>query len=219
MRPLILLAVVLMVIGATWGLVLAPTEAFQSTPQRIMYVHVPSVLAAYVALLVTGAGSALFLWRREARWDRLAQGSAELGVLFLTMTLLSGAIWGRSVWGTWWAWDARLSTTLILWFIYVGYLIVRAWAPGHRGARAAAVIGILGVLDIPIIHWSVDFLRTLHPQATVLRPQGGGLPRSMLMPLAVNNAAFIALYAAMLMLRVRQEYALGALVERLEREG
>jgi heme exporter protein C len=219
MRPLILLAVVLMVIGATWGLVLAPTEAFQSTPQRIMNVHVQSVLAAYVALLVTGAGSALFLWRREARWDRLAQGSAELGVLFLTMTLLSGAIWGRSVWGTWWAWDARLSTTLILWFIYVGYLIVRAWAPGHRGARAAAVIGILGVLDIPIIHWSVDFLRTLHPQATVLRPQGGGLPRSMLMPLAVNNAAFIALYAAMLMLRVRQEYALGALVERLEREG
>jgi heme exporter protein C len=81
------------------------------------------------------------------------------------------------------------------------------------------VIGILGVLDIPIIHWSVDFLRTLHPQATVLRPQGGGLPRSMLMPLTVNNAAFIALYAAMLMLRVRQEYALGALVERLEREG
>ncbi len=218
MRPLILAGVLFMVIGATWGLVLAPAEAFQGTPQRIMYVHVPSVLAAYLALLVTAAGSALFLWRRDARWDRLAQGSAELGVLFLSMTLLTGSIWGRPVWGTWWAWDARLSTTLVLWFIYVGYLIVRAWAPGGRGARAAAVIGILGILDIPIIHWSVEFLRTLHPQATVLRPQGLGLPRSMLIPLVFNNVAFVTLYAALLVLRVRQERALGALVERLERE-
>jgi heme exporter protein C len=218
MRPLILIGILLMVVGVTWGLVLAPPEAFQGTPQRIMYVHVPSVLAAYLALIVTAVCSALFLWRRDARWDRVAQASAELGVLFLSMTLLSGAIWGRPVWGTWWAWDARLSTTLILWFIYVGYLIVRAWAPGARGARAAAALGILGVLDIPIIHWSVDFLRTLHPQATVLRPQGEGLPRSMLIPLAVNNLAFIALYAALLVLRVRQERTLGTLVERLERE-
>ena len=218
MRPLIFAGIVLMVVGVVWGLVVAPPEAFQGTPQRIMYVHVPSVIAAYAALIVTAASSALFLWRRDARWDRVAQGSAELGVLFLSMTLLSGAIWGRPVWGTWWAWDARLSTTLILWFIYVGYLIVRAWAPGARGARAAAVLGIIGVLDIPIIHWSVEFLRTLHPQATVLRPGGQGLPRSMLIPLAVNNLAFVALYASLLVLRVRQERALGALVERLERE-
>jgi heme exporter protein C len=218
MRPLILIGILLMVVGVVWGLVLAPPEAFQGTPQRIMYVHVPSVLAAYLALIVTAVCSALFLWRRDARWDRVAQASAELGVLFLSMTLLSGAIWGRPVWGTWWAWDARLSTTLILWFIYVGYLIVRAWAPGARGARAAAALGILGVLDIPIIHWSVDFLRTLHPQATVLRPQGEGLPPSMLIPLAVNNLAFVALYAALLVLRVRQERTLGTLVERLERE-
>lgn len=216
MRPLLLVAFVLMLVGLTWALVVAPTELFQGTPQRIMYVHVPSVVTAYVALLVVFGGSVLYLWRRDPRWDRLAHGSAELGVLFITMTLLSGALWGKPVWGTWWTWDARLTTTLILWLIYVGYLVVRSWAPGARGARAAAVIGIVGVLDIPLIHWSAILLRTLHPQPTVFRPEGPALPASMLAPLVVNVLAFLTLYAALLALRVRQERLLGTLVDALE---
>lgn len=216
MRLLLMLGTVLMLVGAAWALVGAPTEAVQGLPQRVMYIHVPSVITAYVALLTVFASSILFLWRREARWDRLAHGAAELAVLFISMTLLSGAIWGKPVWGTWWTWDARLTTTLILWFIYVGYLIVRAWAPGIRGARAAAVIGIIGVLDIPLIHWSAILLRTLHPQPTVFRPEGPALPASMLAPLAINNVAFLMVFVALLMLRVRQERALGTLIDALE---
>ncbi len=216
MRLLLILGTILMLVGVTWALVWAPTEALQGLPQRIMYVHVPSVITGYMALLVVFAGSVLYLWRREARWDRLAHSAAELAVLFISMTLLSGSIWGKPVWGTWWTWDARLTTTLILWFIYVGYLIVRAWAPGARGARAAAVIGIIGVLDIPLIHWSAILLRTLHPQPTVFRPEGPALPASMIAPLAINNLAFLVTFAALLTLRVRQERTLGTLVDALE---
>ncbi|MGQ0550385.1 MAG: cytochrome c biogenesis protein CcsA [Armatimonadota bacterium] len=219
MRLLLVFGVTLMLAGITWALVVAPTEAVQGIPQRIMYVHVPSVIVAYAALLLVAAASALYLWRRESRWDHLAHGAAELGVLFITVTLLSGSIWGRPVWGTWWTWDARLTTTLILWFIYVGYLIVRAWAPGERGARAAAVIGIIGVLDLPLIHWSAILLRTLHPQPTVFRLGGPALPPSMLGPLAFNILAFLVLFAALLVVRVRQEGTLGRLVDTLEGAG
>lgn len=219
MRLLLILGVFLMLVGIVWALVVAPTEAIQGLPQRIMYVHVPAVVTAYAALLVVFAASVLFLWRREPRWDRLAHASAELGVLFITMTLLVGSIWGRPVWGIWWTWDARLTTTLILWFIYVGYLIVRAWAPGARGARAAAVIGIVGVLDLPLIHWSAILLRGLHPQPTVFRPEGPALPVSMLVPLVVNVLAFLVIFGALLILRVRQERTLDRLVDALEGGG
>ena len=213
---MLITATLLMLVGAAWALLAAPDEVFQGFPQRIMYVHVPSVMTAYAALAVVFVGSVLFLWRRDARMDRLAHSAAELAVLFITMTLLSGAIWGKPVWGTWWTWDARLTTTLILWFIYVGYLIVRAWAPDSRGARAAAVIGIVGVLDIPLIHWSAILLRTLHPQPTVFRPEGPALPASMLAPLVVNIVAFLVMFVALLTVRVRQERTLSALVQALE---
>jgi heme exporter protein C len=216
MRPLLIAATVLMLIGMTWALLGAPTEVFQGFPQRIMYIHVPSVITAYVALGVVFVASVLFLWKREQRWDRLAHAAAELAVLFVSMTLITGAIWGKPVWGTWWTWDARLTTTLILWFIYVGYLVVRAWAPGARGAQAAAVIGIVGVLDIPLIHWSAILLRTLHPQPTVFRPEGPALPSSMLAPLAINNLAFLLLFVGLLLVRVRQERTLNRLIETLE---
>ena len=213
---MLITATLLTLVGAAWALLAAPDEVFQGFPQRIMYVHVPSVMTAYAALAVVFVGSVLFLWRRDDRMDRLAHSAAELAVLFITMTLLSGAIWGKPVWGTWWTWDARLTTTLILWFIYVGYLIVRAWAPGSRGARAAAVIGVVGVLDIPLIHWSAILLRTLHPQPTVFRPEGPALPASMLLPLVVNIVAFLVMFVALLTVRVRQERTLNALVQALE---
>jgi heme exporter protein C len=216
MRALLIAATLLMLVGISWALLGAPTEVFQGLPQRIMYIHVPGVITAYAALAVVFVGSVLFLWKRDPRWDRLAHAAAELAVVFISMTLLSGAIWGKPVWGTWWTWDARLTTTLILWFICVGYLVVRAWAPGTRGARAAAVIGIVGVLDIPLIHWSAILLRTLHPQPTVFRPEGPALPPSMLAPLVINIVAFLLYFAALLVLRVRQERTLARLIETLE---
>ncbi len=216
MRLLLISAGILMLVGITWALVLAPDEAIQGVHQRIMYVHVPSVLMVYLALGLCFVGSAVFLWRGDRQWDRLAHAGGELGVLFITMTLATGAIWGRPVWGTWWTWDARLTTTLMLWFIYVGYLVVRAWAPGTRGARAAAVIAVVGVLDLPLIHWSAILLRTLHPQPTVFRPEGPALPASMLVPLALNVVAFLVTFVALLIMRVRQERALDRLVTTLE---
>ncbi len=218
MRVLLFLGGALLLVGVAWALLVAPIELFQGAPQRIMYVHVPSVITAYVALLVVFVGSVLYLSRRDPRWDRLARSAAELGVLFVSITLLSGAIWGRAVWGAWWTWDARLTTTLVLWFIYVGYLMVRAWAPGVRGASAAAVIGIVGVLDIPVIHWSARILRTLHPQPTVFRVEGPALPAGMLIPLLVNLAAFLVFFSALLLLRIGQERTLDALSEALEED-
>ncbi len=207
---LLVLAAIGVPVGIFLGLVVAPVEAFQGDPYRILYLHVPSVVAAYLAFAVTAIASVLYLVRRQARFDRLAASSAEIGEVFLTLVLLSGPIWGKPVWGTWWTWDARLTTALILWFIFAGYLMLRAWA-GPQGARASAVVAIIGFLDVPLIHWSAVLLRTLHPGPAVFRPEGPALPASMLVILMVNVAAFVITYLALLDVRLRQE----ALRERL----
>ncbi|MGH2398780.1 MAG: cytochrome c biogenesis protein CcsA [bacterium] len=201
---LLVLAVVLVPVGVFLALVVAPVEAFQGEPYRILYVHVPSVVTAYVAFTVTFVASVLYLLRRHSRFDRLAAVSAELGEVFLTLVLLTGPIWGKPVWGAWWTWDARLTTALILWFIFAGYLMLRAWS-GPEAGRAAAVVAIIGFLDIPLIHWSAVLLRTLHPQPTVFRPEGPALPASMLAILLFNMAAFVITYLALLRVRLRQE--------------
>lgn len=203
---LLVLAAVAVPVGLALALFVAPVEAFQGEPYRILYVHVPSVATAYLAFTVTFAASIAYLATRRGRFDRLAGVSAEIGEVFLTVVLLTGPIWGKPVWGVWWTWDARLTTALILWFIFAGYLMLRAWS-GPQGARAAAVVAIVGFLDIPLIHWSAVLLRTLHPQPTVFRPEGPALPSSMLVVLLFNIAAFVLAYLAFLSLRVRQETA------------
>ena len=202
MLPLVLSAIALPV-GIFLALVVAPVEAFQGEPYRILYVHVPSVVTAYVGFTVTFVASVLYLWRRARRYDRLAAASAEVGQVFLTLVLLTGPIWGRPVWGAWWTWDARLTTALILWFIFAGYLMLRAWA-GPQGAAASAVVAVIGFLDIPLIHWSAVLLRTLHPRPAVFRPDPA-MPGSMLAILLFNMAAFILTYLALLGVRLRQE--------------
>lgn len=208
------LSAVAVPIGVFLGLVVAPVEAFQGEPYRILYIHVPSVVASYVAFTVTFVASVLYLWKRERRFDRVASASAEVGMLFLTMVLVTGPIWGKPVWGTWWTWDARLTTALILWFIFATYLMVRAWA-GPQGARATAVIAVLGFLDIPLIHWSAVMLRTLHPRPAVFRTEGPALPASMLIILVFNMVAFLLTYLALLSLRMRQEQMRDRLQERM----
>jgi len=163
-----------LVVLALFGLWGAPPDAVQSDAQRLMYVHVPSAWIAYVAFGVTAIGSGLYLWPRTRSlvWDRLAGASAELGVLFTGLTLVLGSLWGRPVWGVWWAWDARLVTTAVLFFLYVGYLALRRIpaAPEIR-AKRCAIAALVAFVDVPIVHFSVNWWRTLHQQATVFNPE------------------------------------------------
>jgi len=184
----------------------APEEAEQGIVQKIFYGHVASAWASYLSFFVTFAASALYLWKRDRAWDLLALSAAEVGVVFCTAVLVSGPFWGKPIWGTWWTWDARLTTTLILWLIYVGYLLLRPFAgEGERGARFAAVVGIVGFLDIPLIHLSVRWWRTLHPKPIVMNAQGPQLPPEMLTTLLVTLVAFTLLAASFIAIRAEIE--------------
>src|SRR5207249_1571180 len=146
----------------------APTERVQGQVQRIFYLHLPLAWIAYLAFFIVFVSSVLYLWKRAARWDLLGQAAAEVGLIFTSLVLITGSLWARPVWGTWWSWDARLTTTLVLWFIYVGYLMLRSYVvEERRAARYAAVLGIVGFLDVPLIHQSVTWWRTLHPEPVV----------------------------------------------------
>ena len=174
----------------------APSDAAQGNVQRIMYVHVPAILTAYTAIGVVLIASIAYLWRRSPAWDRIAAAAAELAVGFIAVTLLTGSIWGKPTWGTWWTWDARLTSTALLFVIYLGYLLLRNVVDDReRAATYAAVVGIFGALDVPIIHFSVQWWRTLHQPATVLRPQAPTMDGAMLLTLAVNVAAFLCTFA------------------------
>jgi heme exporter protein C len=181
--------------------VLSPAERVQGEVFRIFYVHLPLALLAYAAFLVVFVASIAHLWRRSPTADRVARAAAEVGVVFTSLVLVTGSLWGRPVWGVWWTWDARLTTTLVLWFVYVGYLMVRsAIAEPERAARIAAVIGIVGFVDVPIVQLSVTWWRTLHPQPTLTTP--GALPPEMLSVLLVSLAAFGLLFARLVILRM-----------------
>ncbi len=196
----------------------APAERVQADVYRILFVHVPSAWLAFFAFGVVALGSVMYLIRGRARWDRLALASAEIGVLFTTLCLVTGSIWGRSVWGVWWQWDPRLTTTLIMWFIYVSYLALRSYIddPDIR-QRMASVVGIVGVVSVPIVWFSVEWWRSLHPTPSITNP-GGGMPPEMLTALLVSVAAFTVFYVVLVRQRMQLELAvaeLGILRERL----
>ncbi len=196
------LSLVAMVAALYLGLIYAPTERVQGDVQRIFYFHLPLAWGAYLAFFVVFAASIAYLWKRDRRCDALARASAEVGLVFTTLVLITGSLWARPIWGTWWSWDARLTTTLVLWFIYVGYLMLRSSiADEGRAARSAAVIGIIGFVDVPIIHQSVVWWRTLHPESVVLATGGPAMPSSMLLAVGVSLAAFTLLYAFLVRLR------------------
>lgn len=181
-----------------------PLEAVQGPAQKIFYVHAPSAWVAFLAFGIVALTSVLYLWLADPRLDRVAESSAEVGVIFTTVVLISGPLWGKPIWGTWWTWDARLTLTLFLWFIYVGYLVLRGAIeePAMR-ARYSAVLGILGALLIPFIHLSVYLFRTLHPMPIVLKPSAPSLPGDMLETLLISFASFTLLYIALLRARYR----------------
>ena len=183
-----------------------PVEARQGVAQKIFYLHVPAAWSALIAFSLVGITSALYLWLHDPRLDRFAAASAEVGVAFSAVMLTTGPIWAKPIWGTWWTWDARLTLTLFLFFLFIGYLALRASVhdPAER-ARFSAVVGILGMLLVPFIHLSVYLFRTLHPQPIVLKPSAPSLPPEMLRTLLVSTAVFTVLYVGLVTLR----YGLG----------
>lgn len=202
----------------------APTEALQGEVQRIFYVHAPSGLLMYLAFGIAAvAGIGVLVAGSDGRWerwDRIGVSAVEIGVLFTVIVLTTGPIWGRRVWGTWWVWDARLTSTLVLFVIFLGYLLFRGVTPaGERRARLCAVIAVIGAIDIPVIHFAVVWWRTLHPLPVVLRPGGPELPGAMLLTFAVSSVALTVLFAALFTLRVRIEEARTAADRALETAG
>ncbi|MEQ9400831.1 MAG: cytochrome c biogenesis protein CcsA [Longimicrobiales bacterium] len=179
-----------------------PTEATQGVIQRIFYVHVPSAWVAFLAFGIVALCSAVYLWLGDERLDRAAVAAAEGGMVFTTVVLLTGPMWGRIAWGTFWTWEPRLTLTLLLWFVYLGYFMVRSSTENpERGKRFAAVVGIVGALDIPLIHLSVIWFRSLHPAPVVLKPEGPTLPGEMLATLMVGLASFTLLFLGVFLLR------------------
>jgi heme exporter protein C len=181
-----------------------PTEAEQGIVQRIFYFHLPCAWVAFLSFGIVAVAGALYLWLGHKIWDDLSYAAAEQGMLFCTLVLVTGSIWAKPIWGVWWTWDSRLTTTFILWLLYGAYLLLRAFADDtDEVARFAAVLGIVGVLDIPIIIVSVRLWRTIHPAVLLTRQGEHGLedPR-MVATLLVSLAAFTVLFVWLLWLRL-----------------
>ena len=175
-----LLALAATGLTALYGLLLSPDDATQGERVRLIYVHVPAASLAYLSFFVSAIASVLYLAPKTRRvgWDRLAGVSAELGVLYTAIVLVTGMLWGKISWGTYWTWDARLTSTALLFILYLGYLAVRRMPASFESrARRSAVVSIIAVLDLPVVHWAVNWWRTQHPQTTILRlhPEISGL--------------------------------------------
>lgn len=189
------------------GLVVSPADVNQGESVRIMYPHVPGAWIAYLAFVVTAVSSAAYLWRRtrSLTWDRIAGASAEVGVLFMGISLVTGSLWGRLTWGTYWTWDARLTTTAFLFVTYVGYLAVRGLGGSHhQRARRSAVLALLAVLEIPLVHFSVEIWNTLHQEASVAgRGTDVEMDGLMLFTLFLGIVVFTLMYVWLVLHRQR----------------
>lgn len=200
----LLAATGVLVLAGVAAALAAPPDRLQGDLQRLMYVHVPAAWLAYLSFGLTLAGSVAWLRRRQDRWDRLAASAAEVGVFFTGLAIVLGAIWGKPVWGVWWTWDPRLVTTAVLLFVYLGYLALRrATVDAAQRARRSAIFGIVAFVQVPVVHFSVLWWRSLHQPPTVLRPGDPTIDHSMLAALLVNVVAFTAVFVVALRLRMR----------------
>ena len=180
-----------------------PTELNLGVSQRIFYFHVPLAWLGMISIVLVAFASVMYLVTRKDKWDSFAYATAELGVVLISLLLITGIAWNKPVWGVWWTWDARLTTTLILWFIYVGYLMVRAYGPkGSQGARYGAVVALLGALDTPIIYMATVWWRTVHPEMNIgPLAESGGLDSKMQVTLWISLLTFTVLYIYLLIER------------------
>jgi heme exporter protein C len=190
--------------GLCWSLVLAPPDYQQGESVRIMFIHVPAAwMALSVYLFIAVASAVALVWRHPLA-EIAAQAAAPIGVAFTAVCLATGSLWGRPMWGAWWVWDARLTSVLVLFFLYLGYIaLVNAFDDHSRGARAGSLLALVGVVNLPIIKFSVDWWNTLHQPASVLRWGGPTIALSMLLPLLVMATAFMLLFGWLLLLRMR----------------
>ena len=181
----------------------APNEKDQGIVQKIFYFHVSSSVTTFTVFFLVFVASMMYLWKHSDWWDAVALSAAEIGVVFCTLVLITGPIWARPIWGTWWSWDPTLTLTLVLWLIYVAYLMLRIDAHDPKRARFAAILGIVGYVDVPLILWSVEKWRTLHPKPVLIQEGGTtGLPFTMLLTFMVCLVAFILLFFYLLRERV-----------------
>ena len=191
--PLTVSALTLTAVGLGAAM-MAPPDQLQGDLQRLMYVHVPAAWLALFSFVITLAGSVGWLWKRHAGYDRLAASAAEVGVFFTGLAIFLGAVWGKPVWGVWWTWDPRLVTTALLFFVYLGYLALRrATVDRALRARRAAIFGVVSFVQVPIVHFSVLWWRSLHQPPTVLRPGDPTIEHTMLAALVVNLIGFTLL--------------------------
>jgi heme exporter protein C len=182
----------------------APTEATMGDVQRIFYFHVPSAWVAFFAFFLVFLFSLVYLFQRRKKWDALAASAAEVGVMFCTLVLITGPIWAKPAWGVWWTWDARLTLTLVLWLIYVAYIMLRHYmVDPERRATFAAVLGVLGFIDVPLVYFSIRWWRTQHPQPVMAGGEDSGLDPQMRATLFVCLTAFTLLFIVLLRTRVR----------------
>lgn len=197
----------IVVVGAVATFVFAmisPADTVQGNLVRIMYLHVPAAWLAYLAFTVTLVGSVVYLLTRSLTWDRIAAASAEVGVYFTGLTIVLGMIWGKPTWGVWWTWDARLTLTAIMFFVYLGYLALRRTTTDpHSRARRSSILGVLAIVQVPLVHFSVTWWRTLHQPPSLVRPDGPQIDDPlMLTALAVGVLSFTAVYGALLAKRI-----------------
>ena len=200
---LVVLTGVLMLVDIYLIFLVAPTDAVLGDVQRIFYFHVPIAIVSFVAFFVVFIASIGYLVTRKSRWDSVAHAAAEVGVVFVSLALLTGIVWARPVWGVWWTWEPRLTTTLILWLIYVAYLMLRSYVPNKsQGALYAAGLGIIGFVDVPIVYYSVQWWRSIHPSAVVgPLAEAGALEPVMQLVLFYSLAVFLLLFLYLLLER------------------
>ncbi|HWR34522.1 MAG TPA: cytochrome c biogenesis protein CcsA [Clostridia bacterium] len=189
--------------GLYAGMVGAPTEQTMGNVQRIFYYHVPSAWVAFLCFFANFLASIWYLVQRSQRADAVALSTAEVGVVFCTVVLITGPLWAKPVWGIWWTWDARLTSTLVLWLIYVSYLVLRRFAAGAQTQVLAAALAIFGFVDVPIVYLSIRYFRTQHPQPVIGGGEGSGIHPAMLSALLWNFAAFSALAIMLIWVRYR----------------
>jgi heme exporter protein C len=208
--PVLLVVAAAMFVRAPYLIDQAPYESTMGLVQKIFYFHVPSAITTMTSAIVCGIASAIFLARRRRRADHYALAAAELAVVFGVIVFVTGPLWARAAWGVWWQWDARLTITLVMWMILVAYLLLRRFG-GPGSEVLAAAVGVFGMALVPFVYWSVELWRTVHPTTNVIR----SLPPEMAWPFRWCLLAFLILYSALLIVRVRLEASRAALEDAL----
>jgi heme exporter protein C len=201
--PFQLLTYVLMLLALYTIFIYAPVEKTMGLIQKIFYIHVPSAFLAYMAFFITFIASIFYLYRKDSKWDTVAHCAVETGVIFCTIVLITGPIWAKPIWNVWWTWDPRLTTTLILWFTYVAYLMLRRAVKENQRANLAAVFGIIGFINVPITFFSIRLWRTIHP--VVITSRGLNMSGPMKFTLIITFIAFCFLFFSLLLSRIRFE--------------